>query len=71
MHRFGITFHRSQRSKGAIKNELENIKGLGPSSITALLKKFKSIKKIKEQSFENLVEVIGEKKASLLIEAFS
>lgn len=71
VHRFGITFHRSQRSKGAIKNELENIKGLGPSSITALLKKFKSIKKIKEQSFENLVEVIGEKKASLLIEAFS
>ena len=71
VHRFGITFHRSQRSKGAIKNELENIKGLGPSSITALLKKFKSIKKIKEQSFENLVEIIGEKKASLLIETFS
>ena len=71
VHRFGVTFHRSQRSKGAIKNELENIKGLGPSSITALLQKFKSIKKIKEQSFENIVEVIGEKKASLLIEAFS
>jgi excinuclease ABC subunit C len=71
VHRFGITFHRSQRSKGAIKNELENIKGLGPSSITALLKKFKSIKKIKEQNFENLVEVIGEKKAQLLIDAFN
>ncbi len=70
VHRFGITFHRSQRSKGAIKNELENIKGLGPSSITALLKKFKSIKKIKEQSFENLVEVIGEKKAKLLTDTF-
>ena len=71
VHRFGITFHRSQRSKGAIKNELENIKGLGPSSITALLKKFKSIKKIKEQSFKNLTEVIGEKKAQLLIDSFS
>ena len=71
VHRFGITFHRSQRSKGAIKNELENIKGLGPSSITALLKKFKSIKKIKEQSFKNLAEVIGEKKAQLLIDSFS
>ncbi len=71
VHRFGITFHRNQRSKGAIKNELENIKGLGSSSITALLKKFKSIKKIKEQSVENLVEVIGEKKATILLEAFS
>ena len=71
VHRFGITFHRSQRSKAAIKNELENIKGLGPNSITTLLQHFKSIKKIKEQSLENLSKVIGEKKAKLLKEAFN
>ncbi|MBS4042323.1 MAG: excinuclease ABC subunit C [Chitinophagaceae bacterium] len=71
VHRFGITFHRSQRSKGAIKNELENINGLGPNSITALLQQFKSIKKIKEQNLESLAKVIGEKKAKLLISSFS
>ena len=71
VHRFGITFHRSQRSKGAIKNELENIKGLGPATITTLLKKFKSVKKIKEQNQECLAIIVGEKKAAILIEAIN
>ena len=71
VHRFGITFHRSQRSKGAIKNELENIKGLGPATITTLLKKFKSVKKIKEQNQECLAIIVGEKKATILIEAIN
>jgi excinuclease ABC subunit C len=70
VHRFGITFHRNQRSKGAIKNELENINGVGANTITALLKKFKSVKKIKEQNFEALESVIGKQKAKILIEVF-
>ena len=70
VHRFGITFHRNQRSKNAIKNELENIKGIGSNTITTLLKKFKSIKKIKEQNIERIAEVIGKQKAGLIINAF-
>ncbi len=66
VHRFGITFHRNQRSKGAIKNELQLIDGIGPQTITYLLKKFKSIKKIKEQSVGELEKIIGLKKAVLL-----
>ncbi|MCX6208477.1 MAG: excinuclease ABC subunit UvrC [Bacteroidetes bacterium] len=71
VHRFGITFHRSQRSKGAIKNELENIKGIGANTITILLKKYKSVKKIKEQSFKELETVVGHQKANILINYFT
>jgi excinuclease ABC subunit C len=71
VHRFGITFHRSQRSKGAIKNELENIKGIGANTITVLLKKYKSVKKIKEQSFKELETVVGHQKANILINYFT
>lgn len=71
VHRFGITFHRSQRSKGAIKNELENIAGIGANTITTLLKKYKSVKKIKEQTFEELATTIGKQKAEILIKGFS
>jgi len=70
VHRFGITFHRSQRSKGAIKNELESIEGIGANTITTLLKKFKSVKKIKEQSFDSLVSIVGKPKANILINSF-
>ena len=70
VHRFGITFHRSQRSKGAIKNELESIEGIGANTITTLLKKFKSVKKIKEQSFEDLEKAIGKQKARILLNSF-
>ena len=71
VHRFGITFHRSKRSKGAIKNELENIKGIGENTITILLKKYKSVTKIKEQNFEDLEQVIGKQKAQLLVTNFA
>ena len=71
VHRFGITFHRSKRSKGAIKNELENIKGIGENTITILLKKYKSVTKIKEQNFEELEQVIGKQKAQLLVTNFA
>ncbi|MFY7964841.1 MAG: excinuclease ABC subunit UvrC [Chitinophagaceae bacterium] len=70
VHRFGITFHRSQRSNGAIKNELESINGIGANTITTLLKKFKSVKKIKEQTFEDLAAAIGQQKARILINEF-
>ncbi len=70
VHRFGITFHRSQRSKGAIKNELENIKGIGANTITTLLKKYKSIAKIKQQTFEELEQTIGKQKANILVNYF-
>ena len=70
VHRFGITFHRSQRSKGAIKNELEDIKGIGANTVTTLLKKYKSVKKIKEQTFEELALTIGKQKAEILVRGF-
>lgn len=71
VHRFGITFHRNQRSKGSFKNELENIEGIGKSTIDTLLKKFKSVKKIKEASLEALEETIGKSKSSLLTNYFN
>ena len=66
VHRFGITFHRNQRSKGSFKNELENIDGIGKATIDVLLKKFKSVKKIKETTTEELENTVGKSKASLL-----
>lgn len=70
VHRFGITFHRNQRSKGNLKNELENIPGIGKTTIDQLLKKFKSVKRIKEQPVQDLAEVIGNARAKLLDEYF-
>ena len=66
VHRFGIAFHRNQRSKGAIKNELEQIEGIGKATIDTLLKKFKSVKNIKEKAVEELAEVIGLSKATII-----
>jgi excinuclease ABC subunit C len=65
-HRFAITFHRQKRSKNTFKTELDDIKGLGKETITKLLQAFKSIKKIKEASLEELEQVIGKSKAQLL-----
>jgi excinuclease ABC subunit C len=70
VHRFGISFHRDQRSKGALKNELENIPGIGSQSITDLLKVFKSVNRIKEQSEEKLAEVVGLNRAKTLVATF-
>jgi len=66
VHRFGITFHRNQRSKGSFTNELEHIEGIGKATIDVLLKKFKSVKNIKEKSVEELAEVIGAAKAKII-----
>jgi excinuclease ABC subunit C len=62
-HRFGITFHRNKRSKGAIQSELEQIPDVGKQTITTLLRKFKSAKRVKEASFDEIKEEIGNARA--------
>lgn len=71
VHRFGITFHRNQRSRGTFVNELETIKGIGKSTVDTLLKKYKSVKKIKEISQEELAGVIGLSRAKLISDHFA
>jgi len=71
VHRFGISFHRNQRSKGTLKNELEQIEGIGKATIDTLLRKFKSVKNIREKNIDELSEVIGKSKAILLKEYFN
>jgi excinuclease ABC subunit C len=66
VHRFGISFHRNQRSKGGFKNELEKLDGIGKSTIDILLKKYKSVKNIKEKSLEELSALIGVSKAKII-----
>ena len=70
-HRFGITHHRLRRSKSQISSELDSIKGIGELTAKTLMKKFKSLKKIKEASFEELAEVVGQAKAKILESHFS
>jgi excinuclease ABC subunit C len=62
-HRFGITFHRNKRSKSAIKSELAQIPDVGAQTITTLLRKFKSAKRVKEASLEELKAAIGQARA--------
>jgi excinuclease ABC subunit C len=69
-HRFGITFHRNKRSKGAINSVLEEIQGIGDKTAEQVLKKFKSVKRIKEASLEDLSEVVGWAKAKKIYENF-
>jgi excinuclease ABC subunit C len=69
-HRFGITLHRNKRSKSAISSELEGIVGVGEKTAKELLKRFKSVKRIKEATMENLKEVVGDSKAKKIYESF-
>lgn len=71
VHRYAITFHRDKRSKHALHSELDDIKGIGPKAKEALLNKFKSMKKIKEASLEELAEVLGPHKAEILMKYFT
>ena len=70
VHRFGISFHRNKRSKSAITNELESIAGIGKSTADILLKKFRSVTKIKEQDLKTLTEVAGKSKAAIVFRYF-
>lgn len=65
-HRFAITFHRQKRSKTFLKTEIEELKGVGKATTEKLLRHFKSIKKVKEASQEELEAVVGKSKAAIL-----
>ena len=70
VHRFAIQFHKDKRSKSQVKSELDNIKGIGEKTKTLLLRHFKSVKRIKEASFDDLKAVVGEAKAKALRDGF-
>ena len=71
VHRFAITFHRDKRSKSQLRSELDTIPGVGPKTKQALLKAFKSVKRIKEASEEELSKVAGEAKAKAIRNYFT
>jgi excinuclease ABC subunit C len=70
VHRFGITFHRQQRSRGTFVNELENIKGIGKTTATQLLKHFKSVKKVKEATYDDIASITGATRAQIITAYF-
>lgn len=70
VHRFGITHHRNKRSKGVIKTELSDIKGIGESTGDSLLRHFKSVKRIKEASLEELTAIVGKSKGKIVFDYF-
>lgn len=69
VHRFAITFHRDKRSKSQIASELDHIKGIGKIRKTALLKKFKSVSRIRKATIEELAEIVGESVAKTIKES--
>ena len=68
VHRFAISFHRNKRSKSQIHSALDDINGIGEKTKDTLIKKFKSVKRIKEQTEEELAEVIGKSKAKIIFD---
>jgi len=70
VHNHGITYHRNLRSKGTFKNELEQIKGIGNTTADLLLKKFKSVKNIRLQTEDELIQLIGKAKTKILMDYF-
>ena len=70
VHRFGITFHRKQRSKGTFVNELEGIRGIGKQTADQLLKDFKSVRNVSNASIEELTAQVGTAKAKIIWEHF-
>ena len=71
VHRFAISFHRDKRSKRQVASALDSIKGIGEKTKTALLKEFKSVKRIKEASLEDISAIIGEAKAKTVKEGLN
>ena len=70
-HRFGITHHRNRRSKSALTSELDGIKGIGPKTAEALLTHFRSVKRIRQASLEDIAAVVGTAKARIIVAALS
>ena len=70
VHRYAISFHRDKRSKTQLHSELDDIKGIGPKTKDALLKKLKTVKHIKESDLQELTEVIGASKATIVYNYF-
>ena len=71
VHRFGIIFHRSTRSKGIIKNELEKINGIGEKTANDLLKHFRSVIKVKNATEKELEKIVGLSKARIIKQYFN
>ncbi|NCU05286.1 MAG: excinuclease ABC subunit C [Chitinophagaceae bacterium] len=71
VHRFGITFHRAKRSKGAFKTQLDDIKGVGQATIDVLMKKFKSVNNIRNASLNEIAAVVGESRALIVQKALA
>ncbi|MEN9918020.1 MAG: excinuclease subunit UvrC [Bacteroidota bacterium] len=69
-HRFGITFHRNRRSKAQITSELDVIKGIGEETKKTLLKHFKSIKRVKTATIDEIEKIVGKSKANLIYDHF-
>ena len=67
-HRFSLTFHKSKRSKSSLKSELDEVVGIGEKTKLKLIRKFKSLSKIKELPFEKISDEIGKSKAKKLVE---
>lgn len=70
VHRYAISFHRDKRSKTQLHSELDDIKGIGPKTKDALLKKLKTVKHIKKADLQELTEVIGVSKATIVYNYF-
>jgi len=70
-HRFGITFHRKKRDQGTLKTELENIPGIGKTTADKLLRHFKSVKRIKEATEDELASIVNKTQLKTLTEYFN
>lgn len=70
-HRFGITFHRQKRSKGALQTSIETIPGIGEKTMVALIKHFRSVKRLSKASQEEITAVIGSARAKKVFDFYS
>lgn len=70
-HRFGITHHRDRRSRAALVSELDGIKGIGPKTAQALLQHFKSVKRLREATLDDIAAVVGPAKAKIVVEGLA
>ena len=70
-HRFGITFHRSLRSKGQIHSELLDIEGVGEATEAKLIRRFRSVARVKKASLDELTAAVGKKQAQIIYQHFN